>query len=150
MIRRIYSDEQRAEALQLLQVVGAAEAARRTGIKRGTLVSWAHRAGLRSADPEQRREHVQAAQQAWAERRAVLADMLGEAADEATQRLLQRIRSGNMKDAELIRAVAVLVDRAQLLTGGATERIEHGATVERTPEHEAEVAQVLHLIRGSA
>lgn len=120
MQRTRYSPEQKAEALELLATVGKAEAARRTGIPPGTIASWGSRNGVRAVDDER----VHAARQAWAERRAVLADTLGEVADQATAKLKQMIVDDEVSAAELVRAIAVVVDRAQLLSGDATERTE--------------------------
>lgn len=120
MQRTRYSPEQKAEALELLATVGKAEAARRTGIPPGTIASWGSRNGVRAVDDER----VHAARQAWAERRAVLADTLGEVADQATAKLKQMIVADEVSAAELVRAIAVVVDRAQLLSGDVTERTE--------------------------
>lgn len=124
MQRAIYTDEQRVEALALLAEVGKAEASRQTGIPAGTIASWGTRHGVRAVDDVR----VEAMRQAWAERRAALADRIGEVADQATEQLAKLIATGHCSAAELTRAIAVLVDRAQLLSGGATERTETTVT----------------------
>lgn len=120
MQRRQYTPEQRTEALQLLATVGKAEAARQTGIPPGTIASWGSRNGVRAVD----NERVQAARQAWTERRVVLADTLGEVADQAAMKLLDLVQADDVSVGELTRALAVVVDRAQLLSGDATARNE--------------------------
>ena len=50
---------------------------------------------------------------------------------------------------KIMTAVAIAVDKIQLLTGEATERHEHTAP-NRTPEQEQELAKVLTLVQGAA
>lgn len=51
----------------------------------------------------------------------------------------------------LVTAIQSGVNAVQLLTGEATERIEQlGASVERTPENEAQIASVLELVQDVA
>ena len=83
----------------------------------------------------------------WAERRAEEADAAGITAAIARQRLVHALQAG---DDKMTRASAVaygiLVDKAQLLAGGVTARTEVAAP-DRSPEQEAELAQVLELVR---
>ena len=146
MQRARYTVAQKAEALELLATVGLNEAARITGIPVGTIASWGSRSGVKAPEVN-RTKAMRTAQIAWSVRRATLADQLGEVAELATAKLRQLIEDDQVRAGDLARALAVVIDRAQLLSGGATVRAE---TVERTPEAEAEVARVLNLVREAA
>jgi hypothetical protein len=147
MSRTAYTEEQRAEALELYVAVGNREAAKRTGIPAGTIAAWASRCGVKSARAEQFEEARQAMRVPWEQRRAIVADALGEVAAVATEKLRALIESDQVKAGDLARALAVVIDRAQLLSGGATARTE---IIERSTEFEAEAAQVLELVRQAA
>lgn len=69
MSRRAYSADQRADALALYLQHGLAEAARLSGVPRGTLSSWAVRAGVQTdaAAAAAYREQTEAARARWAE-----------------------------------------------------------------------------------
>lgn len=151
MQRTRYSLEQKAEALQLLARLGPHEASRLTDIPVGTISSWGTRAGVKG--PEEftgRQKAVAAKQVAFAERRVDLGNRIGEIATKIAERIDDELEHGVKREGQLVRnlagSLAVLVDKAQLLSGGATVRTEH---VERTPEAEAEVARVLQLVRAS-
>lgn len=122
-VPRSYTDAQRQEALALYREHGPAEASRRTGIPGATIRSWAHRSGEEASEGAGRtRAATEAARLSWAQRRAQLCDATGSVAAE----VLDRIRAS--KKANDARALAqtygVLVDRAQLLDGGVTGRLE--------------------------
>lgn len=146
MQRTQHSPEAKAEALRLMVDVGLAEAARRTGIAKGTIASWAARTGTTMAPLEQRHQIAKEASVAWQVRKVEFGERLSTIAAKAADRLEERLdtdRTAGVRD--LAATMAVLVDKAQLLTGGATARTE--THVERTPEAEAEVAKVLSLVR---
>lgn len=143
MQRTSYTPEQKAAALELLAQVGKAEAARRTGIPAGTIAAWGSRMGVAAPTPEAMRPQVEARQLAWAERKAAIASRFGELADLAVTELAERIRNKTIGDRELISAVTVLVDRAQLLTGEATSRTESSVTVEGAKERALAVVRQL-------
>lgn len=69
MTRRTYSAEDRAHALEAYLQHGLAEAARLSGVPRGTLSSWAVRAGVQTdaAAAAAHREQTEAARARWAE-----------------------------------------------------------------------------------
>lgn len=50
----------------------------------------------------------------------------------------------------IMTTLAIAVDKIQILTGEATERIEHRAVPQRTPDQERELAQVLDLHKRQA
>jgi len=139
------SPEQKAEALRLPAEVGKAEAARRTGIPAGTIASWGVRNGITAPDTNCTRTAVAAASVAWADRRVTLGEELGRIATLAARRMTERLEADKTTGVrDLAATVAVLVDKAQLLTGGATARTEM-APPARTPEIEQELAKVIEL-----
>lgn len=69
MTRRAYSEQERADALALYVEHGLADAARLSGVPRGTLSSWAARAGVQTdaAGASRTRARIEAARARWAE-----------------------------------------------------------------------------------
>lgn len=141
-----YTPEEREAALAFYVELGAAEAAKVTGIKASTLRGWANRYGVTTARAHQVQAATDAAMAGVEERKAKLAlDLLADAERmrrqlwEATT--LHQLGSGG-KDAlpewhalaleqpvhrdqlAIARAVDVLVRNVQLLTGEPTEREE--------------------------
>lgn len=150
MQRTRHPPEAKARALELLAEFGVAEAAERTGIPIGTIASWGHRAGVSSPCAEGYAERRAQLREAFATRRVSLGNRMGEVAAETLEQLDTHVRAGKTRQArELAGALAVLVDKAQLLTGGATGRTEVSVP-DRTPEQEAELAQILAFRRGAA
>jgi transposase-like protein len=125
MARRSFTDEQRAEALALYAEVGAAEAARRTGIAAGTIQSWASRSGVATACNERTAAAVEAAQQQWAQRRVAMVHEMGRVAAKALRVAENNLDAGSANKAkDAATTMAILVDKAQLLGGDATARHE--------------------------
>lgn len=148
MQRLQYTPDQKAEALTLLAEVGLSEAARCTGIPRGTIASWGSRNGVNSPDAEQVAGVAEVAQATWQVRKVALGEKLGTLCEKMATKIDERLDEDSLRGVrDLAASIAILVDRAQLLTGGATQRTE---TVERTTEAEAEVAQVLAITRRAA
>jgi hypothetical protein len=145
MQRVQYTSDQRAEALRILAEVGLSEAARQTGIPIGTISSWGHRRGVSA--PEQPKM-AQQAKEAWSVRKVALGEKLGTLCEKMAVKIDERLDEDSLRGVrDLAASIAILVDRAQLLTGSVTQRTE---VVERTPENEAEVARVLELVRDTA
>lgn len=145
-----YTPEERAEALRLLAEVGKAEASRRTGIAAGTIASWGHRSGVQAPSVEAQRSALEAKATTIAERKARLAErMLSEAEGMISQLHAETIerkamvvsdgaamgshieiaevsydRPPTADQKRIVEAVAILVDKIQLLTGDVTARIE--------------------------
>ena len=127
---RAHPPELRARALALYRgEVGPAEAARRVGVPPATVRGWAHRAGVSSERAAHARAGAKAARLTWAQRRAEVARDSGDAAAE----LLARMRKARKprEAADWSRAFAIAVDKAQLLGGGATGRVEVSTAEER-------------------
>lgn len=174
-----WSDTDRANALdQLRDGHTLADTARTTGIPRRTIADWARAEGIETSTPQARAktararevlEAVTAAKRAElaaglladaqrlraelfapvVEKRAMAVNQggdLGQAIEVAEVRLDRPTPADQVK---IMTAVAIAVDKIQLLTGEATERHEHVAP-DRTPDAEAEVAQVLALVRTEA
>lgn len=138
MQRLQYTDEQRDEALALLAEVGTAEASRRTGIPKGTIASWGHRAGVNGPEVRNVTEAARMVTAATlAERKAQLAGDLRSLAAKAVAKLAEKIDADEVSPRDLVSALTAAVDRLQLLTGEATARIEQTGT---------EPAQRSHLV----
>jgi len=118
-----HAQDQKREALELYRQVGPAEASRRTGIKSATIRSWAHRNGEAGSEgAEQTRAATETARLSWAQRRAELTDDTGAVAAQMLERIKVSKRSSDAR--ALAQAFSVLIDRAQLLDGGVTSRVE--------------------------
>lgn len=121
MARRSYTDQERARALELYREHGPAEAERRCGVPKKTISSWAARAGVQTDAPERTRAAIEQARLGWEQRRAGLADRLGEVAE----LLVGKIEEESAADARRhATVVGIFVEKAELLTGRATGRDE--------------------------
>ena len=127
--RRTYTPEQKAEALGLYVEHGPAEAERRCGIPSTTIRKWAQRAGKTSPRADHARAATEAAQKSWAQRKSEVALLAGEEAEAIVRRMLTT--TGAQQKAYLARAFALVVDKTQLLEGGATGRVEVSSAEER-------------------
>ena len=121
-----YTDDERQAALDAYLAEGASAASRTTGVPARTIRYWARNAGLTTA----RRENLQQAAidglARWEERRVALANEMGEVADKAVLVAATMLEADDTKRAkEAALTAAILTDKAQLLTGAATARIEH-------------------------
>lgn len=126
MARTTWTPEHKTEALRLYQTEGTNAAAAATGVPPATIRSWAHRSGVAANCNEQRRANVQAQQLAWAERRGIMVEEIGAVAHKALAQTVAALELGKSRDAkDLATTMAILVDKAQLLSGGATSRSDH-------------------------
>ena len=140
MSRATYTDQQKADALDLCRTQGPSEASRRTGIPKGTLARWSKDAGI---DGTYRAAKTQAATEAHkadaaAKREQLKRDLL----DKAVQ-LLARMDEPHqefvgVKGNEVVydrapaaavkayaTSVGILIDKLRLEEGAATSREEH-------------------------
>lgn len=171
MARRSYTDEQRAEALALYAEHGSAVAAERTGIPSGTVQSWAHRAGVATACTQERLALAESAMATLEQRKATLAsDLMGDIERlraqlfaPCTERKVVTLAGGaampstwDIVDVELdqpsftdqracMTSIAIAVDKVQILTGAATERIDHRHTTPLDEELERLAGSLEHL-----
>lgn len=153
MARTSYTAEQRARALELYRTHGAAEAERLTGIKSGTIRSWASKGGVATERREELEAGVATASLTMEARRQALASGLMDDIEHLRSQLFaptatnqamvvsDGAREGShvevieVKQAEpgfrdkqaAITSIAIAVDKVQLLTGAATSRTEHTA-----------------------
>jgi transposase-like protein len=134
---RRYTEAQRQEALELGGRVGFAEAGRQLGIPDGTLRYWASLAGSALADAERHvgleplrlvgspAQPTSTAVEPWPQRRARMLPRLGEVAAQAIEAASRSIAEGKGREAQAFATTAgILIDKAQLLAGGATSRSE--------------------------
>lgn len=126
---RKWSEAQRVEALELASSVGFAEAGRQLGMSRRTIESWARRAqgAVEAAVPA---ATLAPTSLPWAERRAALVPKLGTLVVDTADKIAEAVAEGRLRDArDGAVALGVLIDKAQLLAGGATSRSESRAAV---------------------
>lgn len=125
MARRSYTPDEKADALAAYVEHGPQEAATVTGIPKSTIASWARRAGVHTRSIENAAARVKAQHVAWEERRLRLAHDIGQTAEMALEVTRLNIAAGMVRDAkDAATTMAILVDKAQLLTGSATARTE--------------------------
>lgn len=130
-----YSDEEKTQALAIYVDSGPATAATLTGIPSGTIRSWASR----RADLQQLHVQQTALQVAelnarsamtWAETRSEVVRNMAGAAAALSNVIHDKIEAENIRDAkDAALTLAILIDKVQLLTGGATGRHEREDTV---------------------
>jgi transposase-like protein len=122
--QRTYTPEQREEALRLVAEHGPAEASRRLTIPAGTVRSWAWRYGVATPVPESERTRAatDAAKLSWAQRRLELAKETGAVAADLLERIREATKAADVRS--LASGFGVLVEKAQLLDGAVTERVE--------------------------
>lgn len=123
MQRTRRTPEQKAEALELLATVGKAEAARLTGIPAGTIASWGSRGGVTAPPAEQTATATAARLVQWADRRAALANQMGETAAGVLEQLGKKYRKDELAAQRLASVLERLVKNAQLLVGDVTELV---------------------------
>ena len=164
-----WSDEQRADALEQYKRVGAADASRATGIPASTIASWAHRAGISNGEAAP----VAAIKSRMASVAARKAQLASDLLDDiqairaqlhapAVERKVVVVSDGKdlgshaeVVDVErdvptfadqqrIMTTCAIAIDKVQILTGEATERIEH-RTLDSIDAEVARLAQVVNL-----
>lgn len=140
MTARRYTEQERADALALCADMPLGQAARQTRIPKSTLGTWCRRAGVRTFAVQQTREANEAREVGFEERRQNIAETLYAEVERSLADLDGPVavyamgRDGlgtgtapqpNPKDRQArVVAVAVLLDKALLLTGQATERVD--------------------------
>ncbi len=144
-----YTTDQKHKAVTLADKHGPAEASRQTGIPRRTITSWRKPA---QADT-QKTTHARAAATEritiqWSDYRSQEATAAGSA---ATRLRRQVVEASDAENANLLRArtiaYGVLIDKAELLSGQATERIEVWAESEVDRELKQAMAELENKLR---
>lgn len=132
-----YTDEQKAEALELYLEFGPAEASRHCGIPSGTIRSWAYRADLPRLRYEQTEEATQAASARRDLKREELRELLLDQSIDLIHRMNEEHKDYRGKDAvywdrapsgstkDYATAAAILIDKYRLEMGEATTRTYH-------------------------
>lgn len=128
-----YSPQERTEAIDLYVSRGGKYAEAETGIKANTIRQWAKRAG-RQLSLERRGELTEqqnVASEEWATRRIRLANRFGEVAEQALEAASTSISEEYSQDASAYAATSArLAEKAQLLSGAATARLESSETIQ--------------------
>ena len=149
MARSKYSPAQKAEAVALAAEHGIAHAHRETEIPKQTLSRWASDAGIDAGRTarEKTARAVEARVAAGEERRTTMVHEMGAVAHMALARV-EHCLEGESPDGrgakDFALTMAILVDKAQLLSGGATNRYGTDADRERALSEARE--RGLHLV----
>ena len=147
--RKPLSPEEREPFLDQLQAPGASATAiaKAAGVSTRTLYRWAKDAGIevaaRHTSPPKTDAANDATRQAWAARKADMADRIGEAAEKALAVCVASLDAGQARNAQSAAiTLGTLIDKAQLLSGAATSR---AGTVDPAAAVAAGRARVHHL-----
>lgn len=133
MPRRRYTDAERTAALELYRTDGPTAVQTQMGIHKGTVTRWAKDAGIATVANERNAASLEAQRIAWEERRTTLAHRMGEVAQHALELAETKLNDDKPSSAkDAVTTMAILVDKAQLLTGAATSRSEHVAADDDT------------------
>lgn len=89
MARRVYTEDEKAEALRIYQEHGPSAAARETGIPKGTIAAWARRGGVRTSAPQNMREANEAQSENFKARRHAIITQLYDLAEADIAQLKQ-------------------------------------------------------------
>lgn len=128
---RRYTSSERSRAMEIYREHGPAQAARRLGIPYETIRRWARDAGEVKPSQTPHEQTAQAHAMAttrvaakWADMRVEEADNAGDAARLARERILDVLVTD---DHQMLRAVVnayeILINKAEMLSGQASERI---------------------------
>jgi hypothetical protein len=150
-----YTDEQRQQVLTMWPELGTAETERLTGVEARTVLRYVTEAGLMTADRQERTAEARAAAaervtNQWADFRASEALAAGAAANRMRREALEASaeRNANLLKARVV-AYGIFIDKAELLSGQATQRIQLWAESEVDRDLRAAMEQMEERIRGS-
>jgi len=151
-----WTDKQKEAALAMYAKHGTAATVEATGIPRRTLLRWASDAGIvaqasREKTAEARAVSAQQATEAWGDYREKEALLAGAAASRLRRGVAEASDDGNhlLLRARSI-AYGIMIDKAELLSGNATERIETWAKDEVDTEIRELVTEMERRIREQA
>ena len=144
-----YTDADRSEAVALYDEHGTAETAKRTGINPRTIRRWAKEAGhVSEADAKKtstaRAVGAERVAQAWGDFREAEAMGAGATAIRAREAITAALADPKISAVEakaLAVTYGILIDKAELLSGNATERVQVWAESEVDAELRAMVAE---------
>jgi transposase-like protein len=128
---RRYTASERARAMQIYREHGPSQASRRLGIPYETVRRWARDSGevkpAQTPHEQTARSHAMATTRVaakWADTRLTEADNAGHAAQLARERILDVLMTD---DHQMLRAAVnayeILINKAEMMSGQATERI---------------------------
>lgn len=150
-----YTDQQRQQVLTMWPEMGTAETERLTGVPARTILRYVNDAGLMTQDRQQKTADARAAAaervtNAWADFRASEALAAGAAANRMRREALEASAERN---ASLLRArvvaYGIFIDKAELLSGQATQRIQVWSESEVDRDLRAAMAEMEERIRGT-
>lgn len=137
-----YTDAEKAEAVDLYVTDGPTAVQAQLRIPKGTVTKWAQAAGVETVSIEKTRSAVEAARLVWQQRRIELAHRIGLVAELALERAEQDLLDGRIAGKDAVLAMAILIDKAELLTSASTVRdAEPIPTVEEVSALAAELRE---------
>ena len=166
-----YTDEDRAEALAIYKTEGVTKASDETGINRRTITRWANAAGIVPQDSTQKttraradaatriatswadyraRESTNAGAQAAAIRNVIRDQLAGSpiiAHDAAGDPKVVGTKVDGRNVQSLTTAYGIFIDKAELLSGNATSRVETWASSELDRDLKDLVTEMEETIR---
>jgi hypothetical protein len=149
-----YTDTQKAEAIDLYEEIGMAETSRRLGIPKRTIGNWVRAADrVVRANPEKiaemKAQNAQRVQQTWADFREAEALSSGALASRMRTRIRDSVEAGEAgrEIQALVTAYAILIDKAEMLSGQATQRIEVWAESELDRELKGLIVDMEAVVR---
>lgn len=133
---RRHPPEKKAAYLVDVPEMGISGAAKAHGIDKATGSRWARDAGIATVATERTRNATEGARLRWEERRASLVHDLGDLAAESLEQIRANLTTKPRISADLARVLSIAVDKAQLLSGGATSRaiVDRQASLEALDE----------------
>lgn len=154
MASMTYTDEQKHQVLTLWPELGTAETERTTGVPARTLLRWVNDAGLMTHANQEKTSEARAASaervtNAWGDFRAQEALAAGAAANRMRREALEASteRNATLLKARVV-AYGIFIDKAELLSGQATQRIQVWAESEIDRDLREAMAELEDRIRG--
>lgn len=151
-----YTEEQKQQVLTMWPELGTAETERLTGVEARTILRYVQAAGLMTDDRRQstanaREAAAERVTNAWADFRAAEALSAGAAANRMRREALEASAERNhlLLRARVI-AYGIFIDKAELLSGQATQRIQVWAESEVDRDLRAAMAEMEERIRGES
>jgi hypothetical protein len=149
-----YTPEQKQQVIALWPEFGTAETERLTGVPARTIIRYVNEAGLMTQDRQEKTAEARAALSekvaaAWGDFRAQEALAAGSAANRMRR---AAIEASDERDAGLLKArvvaYGIFIDKAELLSGQATQRIEMWAESEIDRDLKKAIEEMEERIRG--
>ncbi len=124
MAKRSYTIEEKASAIALLEANGGnlSKTAKQLGIPRTSLIAWRDGEGVGASVEEIRQSQKREFTELVVKKEREILDILREEIYAAAETLPHKRHEADYAD--VVRAIAIFIDKMQLLTGGATSRHE--------------------------